>query len=160
MTRPVKRERGTASASSSANTSSTRSDDGGDKMSESGRAVSPGGAALRSRYLAVKNLIIGTFSFFVVLFFNLKFLLCLRKINDSPTMFIGPKSSQILIIVIFGTVCIDEREDIGKVDSDKFHSIFHEVESLHQLGTHYCCPLSDWQLLFKLCCCSVSDGRI
>ncbi|KAG8646842.1 non-structural maintenance of chromosomes element 4 homolog A isoform X2 [Manihot esculenta] len=85
MTRPVKRERGTASASSSANTSSTRSDDGGDKMSESGRAVSPGGAALRSRYLAVKNLI------------------------------------------------IDEREDIGKVDSDKFHSIFHEVESLHQL---------------------------
>ncbi|KAJ9184694.1 hypothetical protein P3X46_004396 [Hevea brasiliensis] len=85
MPPPVKPEPGNASAATSVNVSSTRADDGGADTSESGRAVAAGGAALRARYLAVKNLI------------------------------------------------IDERDDIGKVDSDKFRSIFHEVESLHHL---------------------------
>lgn len=29
----------------------------------------------------------------------------------------------------------EKREDISRVDSDKFDSIINEVESLHQLGT-------------------------
>lgn len=33
-------------------------------------------------------------------------------------------------------VCADGREDITKVDSDKFKSIINEVESLHQQGIH------------------------
>ncbi|XP_021656752.2 non-structural maintenance of chromosomes element 4 homolog A isoform X2 [Hevea brasiliensis] len=58
MPPPVKPEPGNASAATSVNVSSTRADDGGADTSESGRAVAAGGAALRARYLAVKNLII------------------------------------------------------------------------------------------------------
>ena len=36
-------------------------------------------------------------------------------------------------------VVADERDDISRVDSDKFNTIINEVESLHQLGIveHY-----------------------
>lgn len=33
-----------------------------------------------------------------------------------------------------GFVCADEREDISRIDSDKFGSIITEVESLHKFG--------------------------
>ncbi|XP_020539946.1 non-structural maintenance of chromosomes element 4 homolog A isoform X3 [Jatropha curcas] len=80
MTRPAKRERGTVTASRTTGSNNGRAE----FVSLSDGPASAGRAALRSRYLAVKNLING------------------------------------------------EREDIGKFDSDKFKSVFHEVQSLHQ----------------------------
>lgn len=34
----------------------------------------------------------------------------------------------------------DERDDISKVDSDKFNTMIEEVDNLHQLG-NFCCLL-------------------
>ena len=36
-------------------------------------------------------------------------------------------------------IAADRRDDLSRADSDKFNSIFSEVENLHQLGIDFFC---------------------
>lgn len=90
---------------------------------------------LRSRYLAVRNLISGMYSSSSAKFLGL---------NQSFFSFPSPPPPFFLsgfLVAFFAANQLvwfaDEREDISRVDSNKFNSIISEVESLHHLGTYF-----------------------
>ncbi|MQL80183.1 hypothetical protein Taro_012632 [Colocasia esculenta] len=108
MVRPVKREPGAGAqvdARGGGGTPGAEDQEGGDAREQVMER-----RLLRSRYLAVKNLIVESW------------------VGDvfSWLMWFPPSVRLVLFLLT------DEREDISRVDSDRFRSIITEVETLHQ----------------------------
>lgn len=109
MVRAVKREVGSSSGANGNGAGVANS--GGQGVIE--RRV------LRSRYLAVKNLICGNSISWVSFCFAFCWVVLWLWMVDENS-----------------DVCADGREDMTRVGSDKFKLIIDEVESLHQQGIH------------------------
>lgn len=55
--------------------------------------------------------------------------------NYFPLWFYIPCLSYVLMLILFScNGCADERDDMTRVDSDKFQSIINEVDKLQNLG--------------------------
>ena len=48
-------------------------------------------------------------------------------------------------------VCAEERDDITRADSDKFDSIFHQVQTLHDSGIYLFIFSSPLLFMFSKC---------
>lgn len=80
---------------------------------------------VRSGYIAIQNLINGT-----ILFMDE-----MNRLSFVNSYFVYYPLICLFIFFKYFTV-VERRDDIARADSNKFMSIIHEVEGLHQLGIY------------------------
>lgn len=135
MTRPAKREPHITPhpAAGGSTSSSSRLINGGAETSDMNSREATERRLLRSLYRDVKRIITGTFCFNFRSFFSSP----LSSLFISFPFYLASSQFDTWVMHFCWKNWADEREDVERVDSDKFNSIINQVEDLHKSGIHY-----------------------